>query len=213
MAWRLMLGIFNLTFMQKLSAILLFFTIISGISASAQGNPDPKLEWNEFYKVTWSDFQGKPSQHSNGDAATAVQIKAKPFYVKDEINYDVMAYFNRQQSWARTQSDALLAHEQLHFDIAELYARKIRKEIARLKNNKINDVETINAAIRVLLAESDRIDIQYDAETLHGGFAKKQAKWAAKIKQELTDLEQYKKTRRVVSMKKAKRRTGFFASL
>jgi hypothetical protein len=195
--------------MKYLSIILLIFTITY---SSAQTTAESKLEWNEFYQVKWSDFQGKPSEYSHGDAATAVQIKAKPFYIKNEIHYDVWAYFNREQSWVRHHSQELLEHEQLHFDIAELYARKIRKEIIRLKNNNVNDVETINAAIKVLLAESDKMDIQYDAETLHGSFPKKQAKWASKIKQEMAELEQYKKIKRIVTIK-ARKRSGFFASL
>jgi hypothetical protein len=196
--------------MKHLQAIFLLFIFIS---SHAQNSDNPKLEWNQFYELTWSDFKGAPAEHSYGDAATAVQIKAKPFYVDKEIHYDVVAYFNRERSWVRDQSNALLKHEQLHFDIAELYARKIRKEIAQLKKNKINDVETINKAIKVLLAESDRVDIQYDAETLHGGFPKQQAKWSSKIKQEISELEPYRKTKRVVSTKRPRKHSGIFASL
>jgi hypothetical protein len=86
------------------------------------------IEWNEYYSLTWEDFQGTPDKQAIGDAGTAVQIKAKPFYVKDQVQYDVEALFNRKKSWSRGKSESLLQHEQLHFDIAELYARKIRKK-------------------------------------------------------------------------------------
>ena len=189
-------------------AINLFFPLAS----FSQTAYHVRLEWNEFYKLTWEDFQGKPSERSYGDAATAVQIKAKPFRVDNEIFYDVFAYFNREQSWKRDVSAQLLEHEQLHFDIAELYARKIRREITHLKAKNINDVSTINAAIREILEESNRVDLQYDAETLHGSLLKKQSLWNEKVKNELASLDGYKREKRVIGLKKTKKRDQLFAS-
>src|SRR5688500_10574962 len=157
-----------------------------------------ELSWNEFYKLQWEDFQGEPDERSLGDAATAVKIKAKPFLVKDRIQYDVVAVFNRKKSWARDQSASLLAHEQLHFDIAELYARKIRKKISELNGRGVNDIKIYNAAIHELLQESNEADQQYDLETLHGAMTRKQAVWTKKVKEELAELKRYKKARRVI---------------
>lgn len=157
-----------------------------------------QLSWNEFYKVQWDDFQGEPDKNSLGDAATAVSIKARPFLVKKQINYDVAAFFNREKSWVRGKSPSLLAHEQLHFDIAELYARKIRKKISDLKGQGVNDIKVFNAAIQELLQESNEVDLQYDIETLHGALTKKQALWTEKVKEELADLHRYRKVKRVI---------------
>ncbi len=182
------------------------------LTATAQTTVDHKLEWNEYYKLTWDDFQGIPSAESYGDAATSVQIKAKPFYIKDEIHYDVYAYFNREKSWKRSQTPDLLLHEQLHFDIAELYARKIRQEIDRLKRMNVNDVDKINAAVRALLEESNRIDVQYDAETLHGSISKKQKYWSDRVRSDLAALDAFKKTRRVIGARRHRRNDHLFAS-
>lgn len=156
------------------------------------------LEWNEFYRLTWEDFQGNRTSGSIGDAGTVVHIKAKPYFVGKKISYDVYAYFDRGQSWSIDQSPALLAHEQLHFDIAELYARKIRKQILTLTTDGVNDADRINTAIRALLDESNEIDKQYDAETLHGSIPSKQAKWQAKIATELRELKRFKKPKKVI---------------
>src|SRR5687768_6828529 len=99
----------------------------NGQSRSASVDDRGTITWNEFYRLQWHDFQGEPQENSIGDAGTVVQIKAKPYLVKKQVRYDVYALFNRKKSWARDYSESLLAHEQLHFDIAELYARKIRK--------------------------------------------------------------------------------------
>lgn len=187
---------------MKKVAILILISVITAASGVSQPSGDPDrdlLTWNEFYKLQWHDFQGVPDENRMGDAGTVVQIKAKPFLVKKEIKYDVVALFNRGKSWARDQSPALLAHEQLHFDIAELYARKIRKKIKELNRRGVNEIKVYNAAIHELLQESNEIDEQYDLETLHGAMSRKQAAWREKVRQELTSLHAYKKSRRIIS--------------
>ena len=181
-----------------------FFFLISALPADralSQTDADPaidQLSWNEFYKLQWDDFQGEPDKNSLGDAGAAVKITAKPFLVKNRIKYDVVASFNRKKSWARDKSASLLAHEQLHFDIAELYARKIRMKIRELSDRGVNDIKIYNAAIQELLLESNEADEQYDLETLHGAMSKKQAAWTAKVKDELAALQRYRKAKRVI---------------
>lgn len=156
------------------------------------------LLWNEFYKLQWDDFQGEPDKRSLGDAATAVHIKAKPYLIKRKIHYDVEALFNRKKSWVRDTSPSLLAHEQLHFDIAELYARKIRRRVQELQRRGVTDIEVFNEAIHALLLESNEVDERYDLETLHGALSRKQAEWSARIKQELASLNAFRKPKRVI---------------
>lgn len=168
------------------------------ISLTAKGQHS-ELSWNEFYKLGWEDFRGVPDMSSNGDAATAVAIKAKPFLIKKRVEYDVIAIFNRDKSWVRDKSQSLLAHEQLHFDIAEWYARKIRRKVQELKKAGINEVSVYNAAIQELLQESNEVDRMYDLETLHGALSKKQAVWEEKIKSGLSELSDYQKKRRVIT--------------
>lgn len=178
--------------------LILIFNAQHGLS---QESLDPALEqlsWNEFYKLQWDDFQGEPDKNSFGDAATAVSIKAKPFMVRKQIHYDVVAIFSREKSWVRDKSTTLLAHEQLHFDIAELYARKIRKKISELRSRGINDIKILNATIQRLLEESNEVDLQYDLETLHGALSRKQEHWTEQVKGELASLYEYRKLKRVI---------------
>ena len=166
------------------------------------------IEWNEFYTLSWEDFEGRPTEGSMGDAGTAVLIKAKPYYVKDQILYDVEAYFNRKKSWKRAESDALLRHERLHFDIAELYARKIRKKIADLKAQETTDLQVYNAAIKALLQESNEVDQRYDLETLHGAMQRKQALWEQQVNEQLQGLKYYKKRKRVITAEEGLKKHG-----
>jgi hypothetical protein len=183
----------------SISFILLLASYFGAISQTLVNDSKDLLEWNEYYQLGWDDFQGQPTSESIGDAGTAVNIKAKPYYVKRKIMYDVDVYFNRRQSWARAKSDALLRHEQLHFDIAELYARKIRKRVVTLQENGVSDIKIYNAAIKEILEESNDADRQYDLETLHGALTKKQLFWERRVKEQMQGLKDYKKRKKVIT--------------
>ncbi len=182
------------------SAFLFFATTI----LQAQGDSFDKneqLEWNEFYKLSWTDFKGEPGANAAGDAGTSVKIIAKPYLVKNQVKYDVYVLFNRNKSWKRDESAELLAHEQLHFDLAELYARMIRKTIYQLSEKGVHEIKVFNKAIHQLLEESNEADRQYDIETLHGALDRKQAEWSEKVKSELAGLKAYKKQKQFVAEK------------
>ena len=188
--------------MNKNILSLSFLLCVVSVLAQPAGDEEPDvIPWNEFYKLQWHDFQGQPAEDARGDAGAVVQIKAKPFLVRKEVKYDVVALFNRNKSWARDRSPSLLAHEQLHFDIAELYARKIRRKIDELAGKGVNDTKTYNGAIKELLLESNEIDQQFDLETLHGALFRKQGEWSARVRQELAELKRYKKETRVIRVK------------
>lgn len=181
-----------------LTGILLATTL-----AKAQGgsdfNSENFIEWNEFYNLRWEDFQGMQMEGRVGDAGTAIQIKAKPYMVRKKVMYNVYALFDKTKSWSNEKSETLLAHERLHFDIAEWYARLVRKKIEELRAQRVNDVSVYNAAIRVILEESNETDKLYDIETLHGALTKQQSAWEQKVKSELESLKEYKKPQRVVT--------------
>jgi hypothetical protein len=191
---------FNQFVMRRLVQ-LLFISITTG-SLNAQGDSYSEknnLQWNEFYKLRWADFQGTPGENAAGDAGTSVRIKAKPYLVKNKVKYDVYVIFNRDKSWKRDESPLLLAHEQLHFDLAEVYARKIRQKISDLSKEGVNDVKLYNREIQLLLEESNEADRQYDIETLHGVMDKKQAEWEKKVKEELNTLKNFKKPKNIIA--------------
>jgi hypothetical protein len=168
------------------------------------------IEWNEYYTLTWEDFKGQPSGNSFGDAGTAVQIKAVPFFVKGQVMYDVHTYFNRDKSWTKGKSASLLKHEQIHFDIAELYARMIRKKISDMTEAGVKNVSEFNQAINELLIKSNEADQRYDLETLHGALQKKQAFWERYVNMQLQGLKDYKKQKRLIANDKLKRHSLFF---
>lgn len=185
--------------MKKLKFLpYIVIQILFTSSLMAQKAPEPidfnvYKEWQRFDPLEWEDFKGSRPDQYHGDAGTMVKIKAVPYLVRKKVKYHVYALFDKTNSWALEQSPQLLKHEQLHFDIAELYARKIRKKIRQLSVNKKNDLKVYNHEIRKLLQESNDFDRLYDIETLHGSLPKKQKEWEARVKSALKELNEFTK--------------------
>jgi hypothetical protein len=177
---------------MRTTTVLLFAIIATALSGwSTIAESDRYILWDEDRKLSWDDFQGIVNHSSHADAATAINIKAKPFIQKKRIFYVVDAYFIPKQSWCRAKSENLLRHEQLHFDIAELYARKARKKISEFRQMGIRDVAEYNRAISKILQESNSVDVEYDFNTLHGTLPERQAAWEKNIALELKILENF----------------------
>ncbi len=81
-----------------------------------------------------------------------------------------------------------LDHEQLHFDIAEAFARRLAVELAPTVGRGATREEARADLIRRLqerydsgLRELGELQARYDGETEHGMRKKKQKKWAAEV--------------------------------
>ena len=177
---------------------LIFTFLIIAASAQIEYNPKTHILWNEYYKLSWDDFKAPKDPSRFGDAGTSVMIIAKPFLEKRKVYYQVYAIFDKSKSWGNNSSEELLAHEQLHFDIAELYARKVRKKVAELRRTGEKKVANYNKAINIILQKSNEIDEQYDKETFHGVISDKQAEWNANISAHLKALEDYKHKPKII---------------
>jgi hypothetical protein len=81
-----------------------------------------------------------------------------------------------------------LEHEQLHFNVTELYARKIRKRLKELLAKSETSEKEINSLINKLFEERDEYNEKLDDETSFGTDREKQAEWKKKVDLELNAL-------------------------
>jgi hypothetical protein len=162
-----------------------------------QGVSEPhsiSICWAEETKLRWSDFQGVPDSTSSGLAGCAATLEAIGFWDKGLPNFKVTNCFNKIHSWAKdTTSIHLLKHEQLHFDIAEIHARKLRKTIDSLRFVNVDDMNVYSDRIEYILDLRDSVNIQYDTETAHSIYRLKQKEWEEKITNLLKELDDYSK--------------------
>ncbi len=104
------------------------FFLVVALTTFAQEN---FVRWSESQQLSWDDFTGKVNDTSKFDAECFAEIRYDyKFYGQGDFEFDVYANFNKNTSWSRKeiQSKELLKHEQLHFNIAALFAEKLKKK-------------------------------------------------------------------------------------
>jgi len=168
--------------------------VISLFFYRASACEDSLIVWLEDYKLSWSDFKGKAPKNETAESTLIyVKIKTKGEWKDDMPNYKVYTYFDPFKSWTLDSvSTLLISHEQLHFDIAELYSRKIRKVIGKLRNSRENNPDVYVEEINRIMQEYAVYQEEYDNQTKHGTSIKKQEEFNTLIRKELESFEEYK---------------------
>jgi hypothetical protein len=150
------------------------------------------LEWNSARKLRWDDFSGEADATSSFKAFTKSKINMSWWCDGGIFTFEATARFDKGSSWKKDiLSDKLLAHEQLHFDLAELYARKMRKHFRNLENACDLSTDELKAHASQLQSEWEQREKQYDNETEHSKNQDEQLRWEAMIAQELRALAKY----------------------
>ncbi len=154
--------------------------------------------WNESRKLTWDDFRANPDADSDAVALTAsgitfgYSVKTSGERIID-FSVSVEAHFYPNKSWylKDTGNAYILGHEQLHFDITELYTRKFREQLERLvvNQNVKEQMQRLHTSTNEALNETQK---RYDAQSTHSINVDMQKQWETFIQEELKKLDKYK---------------------
>jgi len=86
----------------------------------------------------------------------------------------------------------VLAHEQNHFDIVELFARRLRKQVGAMVFLNLKDAQKkVETMYSIASKEMDLYQDKYDTETDGSMNGDGQRKWNKKIADELSELEDH----------------------
>ena len=181
----------------------IFLTILTLISVFAFTNINNStntntqvINWCEGHDLKWKDFKGRVPVTSSHAAQTAYEVGFDVNMSAGKLNFIVTCNFLPNKSWVRKKdaNDYILRHEQLHFDIAEIYARKIRKEL----NEADITVQNLQAKVDKIYNKNwsalTKMQRDYDQETKHSINKKEQAEWDAKITDLLKENLDYSST-------------------
>ena len=148
-----------------------------------------EIVWEDTIKLDWADFNHKPA-HDHYAALTASGIAYSYTAMPTGYEIEVYAVFDREESWVNIAqaSAALLAHEQLHFDITELWTRKLRRALA---HTSYVDDTVLDELYREHLQGLVRMQRLYDGETHHSLEQQNQQDWVDGVAQELAKLGAY----------------------
>jgi len=151
----------------------------------------PTLSWNDFLVRPVAEFDNKFS------ASVSTGLDFKWDYnienAQQNFSYKVRARLYPASSWVfeHKRDSALLVHEQLHYDITELYARKLRKIISEYKLGR-NIRKDLKAIYQDVEASRQEMQAVYDKESGHSKNKEQQQIWNKKVDSLLQAYQTYK---------------------
>lgn len=174
--------------MGALRTILLLTFVLSLSTVFSQ--EEETISWTPDRKLQWEDFKGRPFKTAWAAAVTASGITYEFSSVETDgalkLDIQISTHFYPDESWYQPAlvNGVILSHEQLHFDIAELFARKMRKIVAET-NFTSNVKAEIKKIYSDILKELSAFQKKYDFETNFSRNIEKQIAWNRKISEAL----------------------------
>ena len=172
--------------------------ILAVISAASPVRAQDVIEWSSERRLSRADFKGRVPSAAGNASMSRLSIDLSWGCEADELVASARATFDPSQSWWRPASanvwsaerrgahrdSQLLEHEQVHFDLTEIFARRIRKRFHELKDacgepggadSVRDDIERINRDLQ----DTQR---RYDRETGHGTNGVAQLRWVGRVR-------------------------------
>ena len=173
---------------------LKYFLLLSlpiPIAAFAQSRDEELLDWSASRKLTWNDYKASPEPGSDAAASTTSYLAIEYSITRNSFDYKIESLFSKTRSWGLHKTAYILSHEQGHFDIAEVFARKLNKQMSEYRFNKRTYQQDLNEIYHDILGEKEKVQNDYDKETNHSIKKEKQAEWLMKIEKMLEEYEDF----------------------
>lgn len=162
---------------------------------------DSILIWHSDKKINWDNFLSEKEtfsghfKNSGAEISVGVSVFPKEVTCSNKTELKFIAIMSKNESLSVFKNDKLLNHEQRHFDIAEIYSRKMRKSLKRiLAENNECDLQLIVDTFYQLRDELDQTQYLYDKEIrISGKEDDNQKKWNKKIDSLLNIYSEYEK--------------------
>jgi len=156
----------------------------------AQEPGEELLDWSSTRKLTWADYKAKPNPDSDAAASTTSYLGISYNIKSDGFSYTIESKFSKTRSWGVHKTAYVLSHEQGHFDIAEIFARKLHQKMSAYTFNRKTYAQDLKKIYQDVLDEKESMQHSYDTETNHSINKEKQAEWLKRI---AATLEEYKR--------------------
>jgi hypothetical protein len=188
--------------------LLLYGAALTGCASAGIGGRSPlpfpapsnpalltgAFPWAVDRPLTWSDFDGPPDVAS---PAVALSVYVLTYDVGCDggvFKARVVSSFLPRVSWVRTahlldaSADRTLHHEQRHFDLSEVQARRARLALRTLSEPCTRSDDELDALLADFGRRDAEIQRRYDRETAHGTDLGGQARWDRQIEEWLAVL-------------------------
>ena len=124
-----MTGRFRINLRIVLLLALLVLEVLPAIAQKKQF-----IYWDANRPLTWADFRGPKPKKVKKRFVAVTYSGLRYRFRKDssgKIRFAIVSYFDPTKSWKKRRQPGteLLNHEQTHFNITELYARRTRQTV------------------------------------------------------------------------------------
>ncbi len=177
--------------MQIVKKYICLICLLTPFFVNGQKIPEELVKWDSERKLSWSDYKGKPDPSSDAAASTSTSLGINYGISAEHFTYKIKCSLSKNKSWVRYKSDYVLSHEQGHFDITEIFARKLNKMMSEYKFDKNNYRHDLDKIYQNIIDEKDAFQDRYDIETDFSRNKVKQAEWLMKIAKMLEELKEY----------------------
>jgi len=158
-------------------------------SIVADNENEEIIPWSYTQRLNWSDFKCEPKRGTDAVASTSTTLGIAYQVTDGQLTYDITCNFSKVKSWGLMKTDYILAHEQGHFDITEIFARKLHEALQNYVYNKKTFKKDINDIYHSIVREKESFQKNYDEETDHSRNRSVQYEWLDKIQKLLDETE------------------------
>lgn len=177
--------------MPGLKKYLLLYLLATPFVGIAQDNNEELIDWSVSHRLTWNDYKANPDRESGAAATTTTYLGIEYTMSGNNFSYKIHSRFSKDRSWGLHKTGYILSHEQGHFDIAEIFARKLNKRMIEYKFNKRKYQQDLSRIYQEIVDEKEEMQNDYDKETNHSINKTKQEEWLKKIGSMLEELKDY----------------------
>jgi len=174
------------------SLIIVFLLGVLFDSKKCNNSKNDFIIWTSSRKLMRKDFEGTKPDSSNASAGASIRLRLNYVIKGMSTSFDARCLFFKKESWY-VYSDTrrlILLHEQGHFDIGEIVARKLRKDLSEaVKKTSVISPRRIDSIYHIHAKVLDDMQGLYDAETNHSLIIDEQERWNLKIRQMLDSLD------------------------
>ena len=158
---------------------------------------EKRFSWSKDRKLTWADFKGpvpaRAATRTAAETSAGMGVETNTVTSDNAPKVYVFNAFETMTSWVRPDHNTMdvLEHEQGHFDICELYTRKMRQRFARANLTVKNLQSVVGEVFQSVQREHAERQQQYEDETSHGIITEAQKRWTELIRKELLASEEW----------------------
>jgi hypothetical protein len=155
---------------------------------------DAPIVWSPDRRLAWADFRARAPGTLEG-ALSGLSYSVTVGCRGGELRGQVVAVFLPDQSWVadRIVRSGLatrvgLRHEQLHFDVKELFARRMRRMFRELRDPCPRSDDALFELTAALRREEQAVQQRIERDTQGGEIEARQIEWEERIAAELRAL-------------------------